>query len=326
MRVFFELLFRVFVYIFAGALSARLISLSAGRPKKEETKERVSGAVVYLATAERFFVGVVYYFIVPAFIVFSLVQVTATFAVIWRMAASAFFVFFAGFAAAGVFARVSGREYRDVVLPIAVMNSAYLAIPVNTILFGAAGAFWSVIYNVSVTIVHFTLGAMVVKRKNKKENLLGTRFIPLELPALWALAAGVLIKWFLADSAAADFMRNIYPTMSAATLPMMLFFVGMKTARMKFAAWRLAAWGVPIRIFGGFLGGLAAARIFGLEGAAAAVCVMSSSMPSAVNAYILASKFKADEDFAASMVLGGTVLSAVTAPLVAAFVGWVGWR
>lgn len=309
MKIFYELILKVFVFIGAGAIVARLIShpfVSAGK--------RLS---VLPALFERIFVAAVYYFVVPLFIVFSLVQVTETFSVIWRMVLAVFFVLVCGAAAAAIFARASGRKYRDVALPVAVMNSAYLAIPVNTVLFGPAGAFWAVIYNVSVTIVHFTLGAMIVKGGRPGA---ASGIIPLDLPALWALVAGMIIRWLFADSAPAEFMRKIYPALAAAVLPMMLFFVGMKTARMSFSVGRLAIWGVPLRLFGGFLAGILASRIFGLDGAASAVCVMSSSMPSAVNTYILANKFGADDDFAASMVLASTVLGAATIPLVAAFI------
>jgi hypothetical protein len=310
MKIFYELLLQVFVFIGAGALAARLISVRSA--------SSVGRLAAVPAMLEKIFVSTVYYFVVPLFIIFSLVQVAEPFSVIWRMALAVFFVLSCGGAAAGIFALASGRKFRDVALPVAVMNSAYLAIPVNTVLFGPAGAFWAVIYNVSVTIVHFTLGAMIVKGGRSDGAVSG--LLPLDLPALWALAAGIIIRWLFADSAAAEFMRKIYPALAAAVLPTMLFFVGMKTARMNFSAGRLAVWGAPLRIMGGFLAGILAARIFALEGAAAAVCVMSSSMPSAVNTYILANKFGADDDFAASMVLASTVIGAVTIPLVAAFI------
>lgn len=266
-----------------------------------------------ISALENYFVKVVYYLVVPLFIFVSIVQTTAQFSYVWSLSAAAIMVVFGGGVFAFILSRILRTQFRNLVLPVSIMNSAYLAIPVNTILFGRDGTFWAIIYNISVTIVHFTLGIILVK-KNESNAVLW------DIPSFYAVVFGFAYRFLFHETVYADFLKEIYSPMSDIVLPLMLVFIGMKITDIKLQKFKGVLVGVAFRILGGFLLGFAAVKIFGLSGTAAAVCLLTSSMPSAINTYIIAQKFDADPEFAAGMVLVGVALSAITIPLVSSWI------
>lgn len=82
-----------------------------------------------------------------------------------------------------------------------------------------------------------------------------------------------------------------------------------------------------IRLVGGPLVATGLTWIFGFRGELAAILILGTAAPTAVNTALLAHEFKADSRFAAAAVLYSTLLAsvAVTALLGALRAGWIPW-
>ncbi len=294
MDIFLKIVSNVFLFIAAGWLLQKTI------PSR-------------FNNIERYFINFVYYAIVPFFIFISIVQTSVPFSYIWKVGAASWFVLFGGGVLSFLIALLLKTEFRNTVLPISIMNTAYLAIPVNTLLWGSEGSFWAVIYNISVSIIHFTVGVLIVK---KEKNFFGFW----DLPAVYGLIAGFIFKIGMSNTAAETFLKNSYSNVSSVILPVMLIFMGMKITTLKLNRFSAVGVGIAARIIGGFILGYLAVKLMGLEKTAAAVCIISSSMPTAINTYILGKKFNADPEFASGMVLGGVAVSLITIPAVYYFI------
>jgi len=75
-------------------------------------------------------------------------------------------------------------------------------------------------------------------------------------------------------------------------------------------------WAVGIRLLGGPLVGLGLVLLFGFEGEFAAVLILGTSCPTAVNTALLAHEFKGNSAFAAAAVFYSTILSVGTVALL----------
>jgi hypothetical protein len=69
-----------------------------------------------------------------------------------------------------------------------------------------------------------------------------------------------------------------------------------------------------LRLAGGALAALLLVHWLRLEGVPAMVCLVSASMPSAVNSYVLAKRYQANAEFASAVVAMSTLISI---PLIA---------
>lgn len=82
-----------------------------------------------------------------------------------------------------------------------------------------------------------------------------------------------------------------------------------------------------IRLIGGPLAACALTLAFGFRGEMAAILILGTAAPTAVNAALLAHEFKGDARFAAAAVLYSTLLAAVVVTVLLAILraGWIPW-
>lgn len=280
---------RVFIYIAAGVLIAKAVG-QRGTP--------------FAAVFIRFALHV----LIPAFVFLSLWSSPLSLRGTWRIAAVSVLVMAAGAAFAWFLARVQHKEFRAVCQPVVFMNSAYLAIPVCALLRGQEGVACALIYNALLTLGQFTIGVWWVSANRSVGDIVG-------LPVVYATVAGIAVNLLhVVPSPAVVAANGIVATV---TLPVMLLFMGYRLAGVHFTTMKSAFAGVALRMGGGWISAVAAVWLLGLTGTAADVCVIVSSMPAAVNAFILSEYFGADVEFAAAAVVIGTLLSFAVIPLVA---------
>lgn len=286
-NLLWALIYKVFIFIAAGAVLKKL-SGSKGEG------------------AAKVFVWAALYLLIPLYI-FLTVWGTRLETASWKIAACALIVVLCGAGYARLWAAKTGISFRSHFLPVVFMNSAYLAIPVCTLIWGAQGAAYAIIYNVAVTVANFTLGVWWASKEKPIAEIAG-------LPVLYAVAAGALLNAF-----GAPFHGGLLKAgsiVSFVTLPVMLIFVGYRLGEINFKEAGLVLAGVCLRIGGGFVAGLVAVGLLGIKGPAAGVCVMVSSMPAAVYSYILTEKYQGNVPFAAASVFVGTLLSFFSIALI----------
>ena len=284
LNLLWALIYKVFIFVLIGTAAKRFSGVSAGK-------------------AVNVFIWICLYLLIPAYIFLTMWSNSLSVGDSWKTAACALLVVLCGAFLAWAWSAAGKISFKAHCLPVIFMNSAYLAIPVNTLLWGARGAAYAIVYNVAVTIANFTLGIWWASEAKPLAEITG-------LPVLYAVAAGAALNF--SGVAMPRVLEISGAALSFVTLPAMLIFAGYRLGEINTGGLGLVFWGVFLRMFGGFLAGTAAVYMLGITGPAAGVCIMSSSMPAAVYSYILTEKYKGNAAFAAAAVFAGTVLSFFT--------------
>jgi len=251
------------------------------------------------------------YLFIPFFFLLSMWKSSADFLITRKVAIIGISVVIACGLMAYVFSILYSVEFRQICLPIMFMNTIYLGIPINTLFFGREGMTYAMIYSLTEGLLSFTLGIYLVSRK---EHFLQV----IKMPLIYAALVGVLLNQ--SRVSVPVILLNISQRLEDVVLPAMVGLVGYQLNFMRWHKFKLVNTGVLFRVGGGFLVALILVRLLDLSGPGASVVLICSALPSAVLTYMFAKKYEADADFAAGMILVGTLLSVVTIPLIVSFV------
>ena len=257
------------------------------------------------------FVDFALFALIPAYIFLSVWTNPVSFQDALSTAAVASAVILGGSLLALAWVRREKLSFRSYALPEIFMNSAYLAIPLNTVLWGSDGATYTIIFNTVNTIFTFTLGIWMVSSQKRASEIF-------EIPVIYAVVFALALNVFRVE--APSVARQASGIVSLIALPAMLFFTGFRLGYIKKNIAFLAVKGSALRIFGGFIIALLAAYLLRLKGAPLYVCLITAAMPSAVNNYIFAERYRADTEFAAASVFVGTLFWIIILPAIAYFV------
>lgn len=109
--------------------------------------------------------------------------------------------------------------------------------------------------------------------------------------------------------------------LAGALIPVMLLTLGIQLSSMERALpRRLAALPIGLKLVASPLVAAGLATLVGLAGDAAAVLIIQAAMPAAVFTSLIALEHDLEPDYVTSVVLAGTLLSAVTLPVVLALI------
>jgi|GEM_PF-2195889 len=212
-----------------------------------------------------------------------------------------------------VYSRVQNKEFRSVSLPIIFMNSGYLAIPINTILFGIEGLAYGNIYSITVGLLHFTYGIYLVSRKSE----LQFRVKGLQI-TLWFLTfVFVGLVFNITGLEVSDKVIKFFSVVSKLVIYIMLGYIGYEMGAIRGRFDILEGSVVAaLRIFSGMFVAAVLAELLHFSGALRSVTIISSSMPSAISNYIIADKFGCDKKIASEAIIIGTLASFILVPLM----------
>ena len=290
-EVVFKLVSKVFVFAFIGYFIGKV----KARFVKPLTTVVIEGSL---------------YLLIPFFFFLSMWESSADLLVTKKVALIAAAVIIACGIMAYLFSIVYRIEFRQICLPIMFMNAIYLPVPINTLFFGREGMTYSVIYSLIAGMLHFTLGIYLVSRKEHFLEII-------KMPMIYAALAGIVLNQ--AGVGIPQAFLYVSRGIKVVALPAMVALVGYQMNFIGRRHFKLVNIGVILRVGGGFLVALILVKLLDFSGPGASVVLVSSAMPPAVLTYIFAKKYKADADFAAGMVLVGTLLSIVTIPLIISF-------
>jgi hypothetical protein len=275
------LFYRVFIFILLGYLLGRFLRVDIQR--------QVHGTI-----------NLGLYVLFPVFILVTMWSEPldpAYLSQVWLLAAG---VLLGGAALAWLFARMYAVSFRDHSLPIIFVNSAYLGIPVNTYLLGPAATKYAIIFDLVPTVCMFTLGVALVAKGHKLKEML-------KMPLVYAALMGMLLS---AKGVQVPLpVLKITSLIKAVTIPLILIIVGYELKPFKAILLKKVLMASFLRMAGGALIAFALIHWLGLEGIPAMVCLVSASMPSAVNSYVLAKKYQANAEFASAVVAMSTLIS-----------------
>jgi malate permease and related proteins len=207
-------------------------------------------------------------------------------------------------------ARLAGLELRTYLAPLTFGNTGNLGLPLALFAFGETGLSYAVVVFAVMAVWSFTFGVWIVAGG-------GSPIKALKEPLVWATLLGALFLW--QGWHTPRFLTNTLDLVGQLAIPLMLITLGVAVARLRPVglghAFLLSLVKVAATVAIGWGIGLA----FGLASVPFAVLVLQVSTPVAVTSYMLATKYGADADAVAGLVVVSTLTAVATIPLTLAF-------
>lgn len=189
-------------------------------------------------------------------------------------------------------------------------NTGNLGLPVNLFAFGEPGLERAIVYLIASSLVSFSTGPAFLKGGNFWSGLQFT----LKLPLIWAMVFGLLLR--LLGSELPFKLDEGLHLLAQAAVPLALLLLGMQIAQSNWQFSPYEGGASFMRLVVGALVALLSGKILGLTGLDLQVLVLQSSMPAAVNSFLMVKEFGGDAPRTARVVVVSTLLAFVTLPVV----------
>jgi predicted permease len=210
--------------------------------------------------------------------------------------------------------RLDDKESRT--LPVVLVNSGNLGIPISLFAFGDESLGIIVMFFVASAVMTYTLGIYLAAKSCETADRPWIEVF--KLPLIYATMAGIAVS--LLDLDIPLVVGRAVNLLGQAAIPLFLISLGMSLAsinpRRDLPSAILSA---SMRIGIGLALGILIATALGLEGTVRSVVILQSSMPPAVASFMLSKKYGCRPDLVAATVFVGTVISIVTISLVLGF-------
>ena len=200
-------------------------------------------------------------------------------------------------------ARVSPRTF---VPPMMFNNCGNMGLPLAVLAFGRPGLAAMVLMLVASTLLQFTLGSRIVSRHAEWRALATS-------PMIIASVLGLVFSAF-AWKVPPALMTGL-KMLGDATLPMMLFALGVRLIDLSKRGWQLGVLGAVVCPVSGFAGAYLAQVLFHYSPDQFAQLMLFASLPPAALNYLLAERYNQEPDKVASLVLIGNAFAIVFVPL-----------
>ncbi|UQS84333.1 AEC family transporter [Bombilactobacillus thymidiniphilus] len=198
-------------------------------------------------------------------------------------------------------------------------NTVFVGLPVNMALFGKASLPYVLIYYMANTTFFWTVGVYLIRMDGDSDDHFGIVDVLKKVfsPPLLGFMVGVILV--LLHIQLPSFLMSDFKYIGSLTVPLSMFFIGMKLAQVGLEKIRWS------KDMGGiFLGRFLLAPLLMLVLVWQAhvpdlmkeIFVLQSAMPVMTNAPVVAKLYGADADYAAIMVTATTVFSLVMVPIL----------
>jgi predicted permease len=207
-------------------------------------------------------------------------------------------------------------QRRIVPLACAFYNSGNFGIPLAQLAFGDAGVGVMAVILMVQNLSSFTLGVLVFESHHGWRRLVrGLAETPVILAILLALALRAL------DAELPRQLGVPLDHLANGLIPVALLTLGVQLSRSGHGRdWQPLALATLLRLVVAPLVALASVRLVGLDGLAAQVVIVAAGFPTAVNVFILASRYDEHPDLASRIVCVTTLVSALSVSLLLALV------
>jgi len=176
--------------------------------------------------------------------------------------------------------------------------------------YGTAGLAAATLYYIPNMILLYSVGVFIAAGRDWKHNLKEMLKLPMIYAAIIALIlnfAGVTVPSAVLEPLA--FIGNM-------VIPLVLLTLGYSLSKVRITSFPLTLIASLLRLGLGLALGIAMVHLFNMEGVMKSVVILVSAMPSAMNTYIIAAKYKNEPELVASVVLVTTVASLITIPFL----------
>lgn len=206
--------------------------------------------------------------------------------------------------------KLTGMDVRTYLAPLIFGNTGNLGLPIALFAFGEEGLGYAVVIFAVMAIYSFTFGIWLVSGG-------GSLMKVIKEPVVAATILGGIFLW--QDWETPKFLTNTLQLAGQMAIPLMLITLGVAVARLKPMSIPRAIW-ISVLKFAICTGAAYVTGLyFELASVPFAVLVLQVATPVAVTSYMLASKYEADAESVAGLVVVSTLLSVLYLPLILAF-------
>ena len=203
-------------------------------------------------------------------------------------------------------ARWLGASPRTFVPPMMFNNSGNMGLPLALLAFGEPLLPAAVALFVTSNLLHFTVGAHLVRPDAHAGRLLLS-------PMVLATGAGVALS--ATHTALPGWVAVTVRMVGDVAIPLLLFTLGVRMAGTPVTGWRVGVVGALVRPLAGLAISLPLGRALALPPAQLALLTLFASLPPAVLNFLFAEEYRQEPETVASIVLVGHLASLVFVPL-----------
>jgi hypothetical protein len=206
--------------------------------------------------------------------------------------------------------KASGLKLRTYLPSLAFPNAGNLGLPLALYAGGQQGLNDAIIIFSVTSIGNMTAGQGIAAGRGNWHRVWKSPILP-------AVALGIACAYLKVKLPEA--LTNTLNLLSSLTIPLMLLMLGNSLAKIRITGFPRAAALSGLRIGMGTAAGFVLSAAFGFAGAERIAFVIQCAMPVAVYNYLFALMYSNDPEDVASLVVVSTLLSALTTPILLAF-------
>ena len=215
-----------------------------------------------------------------------------------------------GFSIIGLFFLfILKKDFISELPPLILPNTGNMGIPICLFAYGTSGLGVASAIASVIILLHFTVGVLLAKKS------LSFQILITNVP-IYGIIAAVIFLYF--DWDVPGFIENTTFLLTYTTIFLVLMSLGIALTRFKVISWTHASILGAVRVIVGPIIGFSLIKYLNLDGYAAGVLLIQSSMPSAVLTYLVGSMYSEKKvvDNVASVIVTSTLMSIVTIPIV----------
>jgi predicted permease len=243
-------------------------------------------------------------------LIFSVLSGIEVDPVVFRDLALASLVMYALIAAVSyVLIRGGGLDRRAYLAPTIFANTGNVGLPIALFAYGEEGLAYAMVIFAVMAALSFTVGLMMITEK-------ASPLEALKQPVFHASILGIL---FTAQGwPVPDVVQNTLSLIGQIAIPTMLITLGVAVAQLDVRDLGRALSVSLAKAAVGALSAIAVAAAFALGEIATGALIIQAIMPVAVTSYMLATRYDADPDSVAGLVVVSTLVSIAVIPLALA--------
>lgn len=248
--------------------------------------------------------------LVPALVFSALASKSFDFTHYWQLALGGLLVILGSGLLAWPVARMLKVETKTFVPPMMFNNSGNMGIPIILLAFGEQALGAAIILFLVEMILHFSLGPYMLSHRMRLLQLLKT-------PVLVATVLGVAVS--LSGSALPQPIYTAIKMVGDASIPMLLFALGVRLNQVSFKDWHIGAWSGIVSPATGIVMVLLITPFLQLDPVQQSILLVFGALPPAVLNYLMAEQYRQEPERVASIVLLGNLSALLVMPIVLAF-------
>ena len=247
----------------------------------------------------------------PCLIYSALTSNAAETAALGMMGISAFIVILMSLIFSWVFLKIVGWKLTTYLPALIHPNCGNMGLPLVLLAFGQEGLALGMAYFFVNSISQYTLGMAISSGQFDIRQLM-------KQPIIWAVI--FVLTVILGEFQMPKWFNSTTSILAGLTIPAMLIMLGTSLANLNIASLKETLTISFLRILLGLGLGLLVIEMLSLSGIMAGIVLLQSAMPSAVFNYIFADLFNRESDKVAAVILQSTLISALSLPLLVAWV------